>query len=84
MRLLIPMHIKHTIPYHIIIYHIINVAQYTSGKSEKDCTDVYCVTLIGLQAHRDAFIQNIILYHTILHHIITYLPYHTVPYRTIP
>jgi len=28
-------------------------------KNKKDCTDVYCVTLIELQAHHDAFIQNI-------------------------
>ena len=27
-------------------------------KNKKDCVDVYCVTLIELQAHRDAFIQN--------------------------
>ena len=27
-------------------------------KNKKDCADVYCVTLIELQAHRDAFIQN--------------------------
>jgi len=26
--------------------------------NKKDCADVYCVTLIELQAHRDAFIQN--------------------------
>ena len=28
-------------------------------KSKKDCADVYCVTLIELQAHHEAFIQNI-------------------------
>ena len=28
------------------------------NKKKKDCADVYCVTLIELQAHRDAFIQN--------------------------
>jgi len=27
-------------------------------KNKKDCADVYCVTLMELQAHRDAFIQN--------------------------
>jgi len=27
-------------------------------KNKKDCADLYCVTLIELQAHRDAFIQN--------------------------
>ena len=27
-------------------------------KNKKDCADVYCVTLIELQARRDAFIQN--------------------------
>jgi len=27
-------------------------------KNKKDCADVYCVTLIELQAHCDAFIQN--------------------------
>ena len=27
-----------------------------SLKNKKDCADVYCVTLIELQAHRDAFI----------------------------
>jgi hypothetical protein len=27
-------------------------------KNKKDCADVYCVRLIELQAHRDAFIQN--------------------------
>jgi hypothetical protein len=47
----------------------INVTQYTSAYSflflskallkKKDCADVYCVTLNELQAHRDAFIQNI-------------------------
>jgi len=47
----------------------INVTQYTSAqsclflskallKNKKDYADVYCVTLIELQAHRDAFIQN--------------------------
>ena len=30
-------------------------------KNKKDCADVYCVTLIELQAHRNAFIQNTIL-----------------------
>jgi len=28
-------------------------------KNKKDCADLYCVTLIELQAHCDAFIQNI-------------------------
>jgi len=28
-------------------------------KNKKYCADVYCVTLIELQAHHDAFIQNI-------------------------
>jgi len=28
-------------------------------KNKKDCADIYCVTLIELQAHRNAFIQNI-------------------------
>jgi len=28
-------------------------------KNKIDCADVYCVTLIELLAHRDAFIQNI-------------------------
>jgi len=28
-------------------------------KNKKDCADVYCVALIELQAHRDAFIQNL-------------------------
>ena len=28
-------------------------------KNKKDCADVHCVTLIELQTHRDAFIQNI-------------------------
>ena len=27
-------------------------------KNKKDCADIYCVTLIELQAHRDAFIQK--------------------------
>jgi len=27
-------------------------------KNKIDCADVYCVTLIELKAHRDAFIQN--------------------------
>ena len=27
-------------------------------KNKKYCSDVYCVTLIELQAHCDAFIQN--------------------------
>ena len=27
-------------------------------KNKKDCAGVYCVTLIELQAHRDAFIQK--------------------------
>jgi len=27
-------------------------------KNKKGCADIYCVTLIELQAHRDAFIQN--------------------------
>jgi len=28
-------------------------------KNKIDCADVYCVTLIELKTHRDAFIQNI-------------------------
>jgi len=27
-------------------------------KNKKDCADIYCVTLIELEAHHDAFIQN--------------------------
>ena len=27
-------------------------------KNKKECADVYCVMLIELQAHCDAFIQN--------------------------
>jgi len=27
-------------------------------KNKIDCADVYCATLIELQAHRDAFIQK--------------------------
>jgi len=30
-------------------------------KNKIDFADVYCVTLIGLLAHRDAFIQKIII-----------------------
>ena len=30
-------------------------------KNKIDCADIYCVTLIKLEAHRDAFIQNTIL-----------------------
>jgi len=29
-------------------------------KNKKYCVDVYCVTLIELQAHRDTFIQNLL------------------------
>ena len=28
-------------------------------KNKKDCADIFCVTLIELQAHRDAFIQKV-------------------------
>ena len=31
-------------------------------KNKKDCADVYCVTLSELQAHRDAFIQNVLFH----------------------
>jgi len=31
-------------------------------KNKKDCVDIYRVTLIELQAHRDAFIQNIMFF----------------------
>ena len=39
--------------------------------NKKDCADVYCVTLIELQAHRDAFIHSINLTYSI----------HTMRYR---
>ena len=30
-------------------------------KNKKECADVYCVTLVESQAHRDAFIQILIM-----------------------
>jgi len=34
------------------------ILKQASLKNKQDCVDVYCVTLIELQAYRDAFIQN--------------------------
>jgi len=35
-----------------------HVALFILLKNKKDCADGYCITLIELEAHRNALIQN--------------------------
>ena len=46
-------------------------------KNKTDCADVYCVTLIELQAHRDVFIQKVQNMHLYYDHTLYNFPLYT-------